>query len=420
MAALDTYKRLAGLSNSCVSRALDLYRETYHADPEVLAFAPGRVNLIGDHTDYAEGLVLPAALIDGCVCAIGANASTVTAASSELTGTPSIGAESEIQPEHLSSLPGWFRYAAGTFESMRQRFAPTQGGVNIAVASDVPSGSGLSSSAALEVSIATALEALWGLDIDDVDKALACQAAEHRFAEAPCGLMDQFVSITGKLGHAVRIDFRNVSSQHVPLPSPDAAVFVLLDSAVEHANDDGGYAARRAACESVLPKLGVRSLREVSLADLDGLPDGLTPEERDAVHHVVTENDRVARFSAALTEGRFADAGQLMAASHDSLSDVYRVSCPQVDTLVEIANRHEAVFGARMTGGGFGGWTVALIRAGAEEEAATSILAEYQSATGLESSWRLVEAGDGAEVLPAPASMSEVVSARVNGSSTRV
>jgi galactokinase len=228
------------------------------------------------------------------------------------------------------------RYAAGTFESMRTRFAPNAGGANIAVASDVPPGSGLSSSASLEVSIATALEHLWGVTIDPVEKAKACQSAEHEYAGAPCGLMDQLVSVMGKRGCAIRIDCRDATTTAVPMPPADEAVFVIFDSAVSHANDDGGYAARRAACESSLPKLGVRALRDVAPDRLGSLPDDLTPVEIDAVRHVVSENARVEAFTSLLPQAKLAEAGALMNESHRSLSETYRVSCPEVDTLAEI------------------------------------------------------------------------------------
>ena len=391
----------SGEGNSALDRALALYRETYGAEPEHVAFAPGRVNLIGDHTDYAGGLVFPAAMTDGCACAVGPDDSVLSAVSGDVGGAASVGVSGSLTASGLAGEPSWFRYAAGTFEVMRRTFAPRAAGSRMAVASDVPSGSGLSSSAALEVSIATALESLWGLEVGDVEKARACQAAEHEFAGTPCGLMDQLVSVVGRRDHAVRIDFADTTWEHVAMPPSSEAVFVLLDSAVKHANDDGGYAARRAACDSVLGTLGVDSLRSVAFESLDALPSTLSDVERDAVTHVVSENRRVERFADALRAGRYAEAGMLMAESHCSLSRTYRVSCREVDTLVSIALEHEGVFGARMTGGGFGGWTVALVRADAAAAVAASVIERYRDATGLESASRVVSAGDGARVLRA-------------------
>lgn len=380
-------------------RAAELYRTIYGRSPSLIAFAPGRVNLIGDHTDYCDGLVFPAALSDGCACAIGPRDHELAAVSAELAGEPVVNARGTILPEHLDGEPGWMRYAAGTFESMRTRFAADAGGANIAVASDVPTGSGLSSSASLEVSIATALEHLWGVAIDPIEKAKACQAAEHEYAGAPCGLMDQLVSVKGKTGCAIRIDCRDATTQAVPLPPATEAVFVIFDSSVTHANDDGGYAARRAACESSLPKLGVRALRDVTLADLGNLPADLTPEEVDAVCHVVSENARVEAFTSLLPAGKLLDAGRLMNESHRSLAETYRVSCPEVDTLAEIVRNQPGVFGARMTGGGFGGWIVSLMKADAAERTGESVREAYKSATGLETTCRIVEAGDGARLV---------------------
>lgn len=381
---------------SPAERAAGLYRRTFGVEPVGLAFAPGRVNLIGDHTDYCEGLVFPAALTEGCACAVGPREGLVAAVSGEMPGRPVVDASGPIEPDDLADHPGWMRYAAGTFQTMRERFAPDAGGANIAVASDVPPGSGLSSSASLEVSIATALEVLWGVRADPIEKARACQAAEHRFAGAPCGLMDQLVSVLGREGCALRIDCRDASATPVPLPPSDRASFVIFDSTVSHANDDGGYARRRAACESSLPKLGVGSLRDVDPARLADLPDSLDEAERDAVWHVVTENRRVAAFGEMLSNLRLREAGLLMDESHRSLSEVYRVSCPEVDTLVRVARSQAGVLGARITGGGFGGWVVALIEADAIDGAVQKVIDAYHDATGLRSSCRVVRAGAGA------------------------
>jgi galactokinase len=391
---------IPGLSHASPPlRAAELYRMTFGAEPAFVAFAPGRVNLIGDHTDYCEGLVFPAALSDGCACAVGPRNGELSLVSADVDGEATVETGERIEPDDLADLPGWVRYGAGTYEAMRRRFAPDAGGANIAVASDVPTGSGLSSSASLEVSIATALEHLWGLTIDPVEKARACQFAEHAFAGAPCGLMDQLVSVMGQRGCAIRIDCRDASTIAVPLPPADRARFVIFDSAVSHANDDGGYAARRAACESSLPKLGVTALRDVRPEALNSLPASLTDVEVDAVQHVVTENDRVAAFTKLLPEGRLGEAGALMNESHRSLSEVYRVSCPEVDTLASITREQPGVFGARMTGGGFGGWIVALIKTDAIDRVAAEVTESYEAKTGLLTSHRVVQAGNGARLV---------------------
>jgi galactokinase len=397
--AFEAATKLDVSNASPPQRAAALYRATFGRSPSFVAFAPGRVNLIGDHTDYCEGLVFPAALSDGCACAVGPRAGELAAVSAELAGEPVIDAGGPIAPEHLDGEPGWMRYAAGTFESMRARFAPGAGGASIAVASDVPTGSGLSSSASLEVSIATALEHLWGVTVDPVEKARACQSAEHVFAGAPCGLMDQLVSVMGRRGCAIRIDCRDATTRAVPMPPADEAVFVIFDSAVSHANDDGGYAARRRACESSLPKLGVRALRDVTPADLRELPASLTPVEIDAVRHVVSENARVEAFTTLLPKGELARAGALMNESHRSLSETYRVSCPEVDTLAEIVRGQRGVHGARMTGGGFGGWIVSLMESSAVDRVSGSVREAYSAATGLETEHRIVVAGDGARLV---------------------
>lgn len=419
MAATNPSPESSADPSRCAERAVELFRSRYGREPGRLAFAPGRVNLIGDHTDYAGGLVLPAALTQGCVCAIGERSGVFEAVSADVDGVASVEASGVLEAADLAGQPSWFRYAAGTFQTMREACGSDSTGASIAVASAVPSGSGLSSSAALEVSIATALEALWGVSLSAHEKAVACQKAEHRFTGTPCGLMDQLISVTGRRGFAVRIDFADDSLEYVAMPDAGEAVFVLFDSAVKHANDDGGYAARRAACESVLPKLGIATLREVDAEGLDDLPATLTDVERDAVRHVVTENRRVELFAADLAAGRLSSAGAHMNDSHWSLSRTYRVSCPQVDTLVEIASGTEGVLGARMTGGGFGGWTVALMRAADAERVGREVLERYEAQTGLKSSCRVVATGDGARLVSDAAPVAEVVSPAVRAGSPR-
>lgn len=397
--SMGVASRLEVPTPSPEARARALFRRQFGTEPTALAFAPGRVNLIGDHVDYCDGLVFPAALSDGCVCAVGPRSGSIAAVSAEMDGEAMIDVLSAIEPGDLAAQPGWFGYVAGTFEMMRSRFCPGADGVNIAVASAVPTGSGLSSSASLEMSVATALESHWGLSLDAVEKALACQKAEHVYAGTPCGLMDQLVSATGRAGCAIRIDCRDASTHAMRLPPVGRAAFVIFDSAVSHANGDGGYAERRAACESALPKLGVSSLRDVEPGALDALPDGLNEAERDAVHHVVGEIDRVRRFPDLLAAMRLGEAGTLMNESHASLSGVFRVSCPEVDKLAGIIREQPGVYGARMTGGGFGGWVVSLIAAEAVDEASEAVTLAYRRATGLETTSRVVVAGDGARAL---------------------
>lgn len=381
------------------ARARALYRAHFGTEPTAIAYAPGRVNLIGDHVDYCDGLVFPAALSDGCVCALGPRKGSIEAVSAEIEGSAGIDVLSPIVPGDLSGCPSWFAYVVGTYEMMRRRFMPDAGGVNIAVASAVPTGSGLSSSASLEMSIATALETHWGLSLDPVEKALACQKAEHDFAGTPCGLMDQLVSATGEPGCAIRIDCRDATTEAVRLPDDNLAAFVIFNSTVSHENGDGGYAERRAACESALPKLGVASLRDVTPEAIGDLPDALTEVEVDAVRHVVSEIDRVRRFPRLLAEGRLDEAGALMNESHASLSGTFRVSCDEVDTLARLIREQDGVYGARMTGGGFGGWVVALIEGDAVGRVGRVVADSYQLATGLETEHRMVIPGSGARAL---------------------
>ena len=368
-----------------IKRAVHAYREAFGEMPTRVAFAPGRANLIGDHTDYCEGFVLPIALSIGCACAVG----SAEAASLEVDGP--------IEPDDLNDQPGWARYAIGTFETASRAMRPASRGARMAIASSVPLGSGLSSSAALEVSVAMALKGLWDASIDGVDLARACQAAENNYAGMPCGLLDQLASVFGATDHAVRIDCRTMDIERAELPNRDVAEFVLIDSDVRHSHTTSAYAERRASCEGAAASLGVRSLRDVDTSDerIGSLPS----DQRDAVLHVTSENDRVLRFIDALAAGDLKAAGERMVESHRSLSETYRVSCDEIDVLAELVNASDDVFGARMTGGGFGGWLVALIRPGSGERLMERVAPAYAERVGRNATLRHIVPSDGARLV---------------------
>ena len=274
--------------------------------------------------------------------------------------------------------------------------------MRISIASDVPTGSGLSSSAALELSIAYALLAHASVAIDSPGEiAKLCQLAEHEFAGMPCGIMDQLVSASGVRGSAALIDCRTETVEHVRLPDADRAVFVLFDSGVKHTNTSGAYALRRAACESASAKLGVRALRDVHDPDAAIADRTLDQSQRQAVRHVVSENRRVLRFRDVLASGRLDLAGECMNMSHRSLSEVYRVSCPELDQLAEICVDTPGTLGARMTGGGFGGWVIALIEAKHQADVVRTVAGRYGSVRGgAPAAHRRVVPSAGARVIP--------------------
>ena len=374
------------------------YFEQYFGHkPQVIAASPGRVNLIGEHTDYNEGFVLPMAL----------NKINVVAVAPSPTGQHRwIGAIGEqpivIDPADVTKVgdPFWSNYVRGVICMLERRGIKVPP-VDMLIDSNVPRGGGLSSSAAFEVSACTALAALCGAEVTPTERALIGQATEHEFVNVPCGIMDQFISANGKKDHALMLDCKDLSYKLIPMTDPAVSVLVI-DSAVKHSLADGGYAARRKNCEDACAILGVHSLREATLEQLDANKDKLGDLCYRRARHVVGENLRVDEFAKALAAGDWDTAGRAMRGSHASLRDDFEVSCAEVDTLVSLADTipsAEAVYGARMTGGGFGGCIVALVKSDTVEQVAHQMLDAYRDALGIETSYIVTRPGDGARIL---------------------
>ena len=336
------------------------FAHAFGVSPTHFSSAPGRVNLIGEHTDYSGGMVLPMALSLRCF-AVGALAS---AANSEVLAVDlhqrTAFDLTRVAPDYFP--PGnWARYVAGTLACLARAASLTNPlPIRIALSSAVPPGAGLSSSAALEVSVATLAAAMWGLHFDPIAIARACQEAEHTFAGVPCGIMDQLISVRAERGHALLIDCRSLDTTPIPLPAATDAVFVVADSRVKHALGSGEYAKRRASCESAAAVLGVSSLRDATIDLLRTRHADLTDDQLVCALHVIGENQRVRRFADALRRGDLPAAGRAMTESHRSLRDDFRVSCSELDTLVSTALATPGVHGSRLTGAGFGGCTVTL------------------------------------------------------------
>ena len=347
--------------------------------------APGRVNLIGEHTDYNDGFVLPIA-IDRATLAAGARRDDrrVTFRSRQADGEATVDLDAPVEPGE----PAWANYPRGVAAGLLATGAGLAG-CDILFDSDVPLGSGLSSSASLEVAAALALLAAAGgegtpkaasLRDEGVSPsprlqqlAAICQRAEHEFAGAPCGIMDPSVVLMAREGAALLLDCRSGETEHVPFDDPSAVVLVV-DTQVRHAIGGGEYAERRRQCETAARKLGVPSLRDLGEADLArAAADGrIAGKDLMRARHVVGEIARTPRAAEALRGRDMKAFGELMAASHASLRDDYEVSCPELDAVVELAGAREGVFGARMTGGGFGGCAIVLAesaRSGAIAEA---------------------------------------------------
>jgi len=323
-------------------------------------WAPGRINLIGEHTDYSGGLVLPAAIELGLAIAVRPGQEHVRMSSTTFGDAAPFAADGSGP-----RISGWGRFGQAVAAELDQLGRPAIG-LEATVSSTLPAGSGLSSSAALEVGIALALCAVADFELDALDLAAACQRAEREAVGVPCGILDQAASLLGRAGQAIMLDCR--STEHVYVSVPADAAFLIVDSGVDRSLEHTGYSTRRSELERGLAQLGVDSPRDLSLSDIDGLDE--VPERR--LRHVITENDRVARFAAALQDGDLPAAGQLMSASHASLRDDYMVSIPELDRLVVQAQEHGAL-GARMLGGGFGGSVLALARTDQAEAIATAM-----------------------------------------------
>ncbi len=345
------------------------FEALYGRPPTTVAEAPGRVNLIGEHTDYNEGFVLPMPIPQKTRAELARRSDRlVTVVSAELGETQSYALGEERR------TGSWIDYVQGLTRALREKGHHVEG-FDLRLESDVPLGSGLSSSAALEVSVLRALRAEFHLDIDDVLLARLGQKAENEHVGAPVGLMDQMTSSLGRQGEALFLDTRTLVTESIPLP--DSVEVVVIDSGVRHSNVGGDYARRRNECRRAADLLGVPQLRDADLAMLQAaqLPEPLDRRAR----HIITENTRVLETVAALRRGDLATVAAALSASHASMRDDFQISVPQVDLLVSLAAAEPAVRCARLTGGGFGGSIVALADAGQGAEAALSVVRQYES-----------------------------------------
>ncbi len=382
------------------SRAAQAFREAYGREPRLFR-APGRVNLIGEHTDYNDGFVLPIALDRETMTAAGSRADRkLRARSLDPASLAPAGEAGEIDLDAPAARRGtWLDYVEGTARVLEERFGRVPG-ADLLVMGDVPVGAGLSSSAALEMAIATALASLAGWTLDRHALALAGQAAEHRFVGTRCGIMDQLVSMLGQAGHALLMDCRSLETRPIPL-HPERASVLVFDSGVRHQHSSGEYNVRRAQCEEAVSRLAavlptVRALRDVTPDELERHAEVLPEPLRKRARHVVTETDRTVRAASALSRGDLSGFGGLMFASHRSLRDDFEVSLPELDALVQAAVSAPGVLGARMTGGGFGGCTVTLVERGQEGAAGAAIAKAFATRFGRAPAWFLTHASDGA------------------------
>jgi galactokinase len=357
----------------------------------VVAFAPGRVELLGNHTDYNEGLVLAAAIDLGVTIRTEKLGRDVVEVSSETNGR-----EVSVSLKNLQRLEEepWANYPIGVIKTLREAGLEI-GGLRLRVSSNLPVGSGLSSSAAFEVATAVAALELFGLSMQPMALAQLCQKAENEFVGVRCGLLDQAASVFGKEDAAILLDFRATSARTVPLP-PGAAL-LLVDSGVPHQLTGGEYNERRSQCQAAAAALGVNALRDVTSEVISSA--SLDPLIRARALHITGENERVLAGVATLESGRMAKFGQLMFQSHESSRRNFKNSTSFLDALVEIAAATPGVFGARLTGGGFGGATIWLVENDKAQEILSNVSKTYRQKTGATCAALITKPSQGARVL---------------------
>ena len=332
------------------------FQEVFGTPPDIIASAPGRVNLIGEHVDFLDGFVLPFAISDATTVAIAKNSSNkIRCASIQKKGVVSTIDCANIAPK---SGEAWTRYPIGVLWSLG-----IETGIDILVDGQVPLGAGLSSSAALECAVATAINELFNLGLTLPELARAAQRAENIYVGMPCGIMDQSVSLMATEGNALLLDTRDLSIEQIPFNiAPLGLELLVIDTQVHHALVDGGYAERRASCEKAIADLGITSLRDISISEFVARKPELDEKTYLRAFHGVTEMQRVLEAVALLKAGDFVGFGEIVTAAHISLRDNYTVSCPELNLAVDTALKFGAL-GSRMIGGGFGGSAIALIKA---------------------------------------------------------
>jgi galactokinase len=376
---------------------IERFTKLYGTEP-LLVQAPGRVNLIGEHTDYNEGFVFPAAIGFQTRVAIGKRPDRRLVVTSE-----NYGERMEFDLDKLPDAPRrhWSDYVVGVVK-LTERTLGGLPGANLLLNGDVPQGAGLSSSAALEVAVCKAFLEISGQTLDGVTIAKLCQRAENEFIGARCGIMDQFISVHGKKNHALRLDCRTLEYRLLPIPADTR--LVICNTMVRHSHAAGEYNERRAECEAAAHYFakrvpGVKSLRDVTMDDLEKLGGGMSDLIRKRCHHILSENLRVLQAAEALQAKNLNLFGRLMVSSHASLRDDFEVSCKELDLMVQLAEHRVGVYGARMTGGGFGGCTINLVQENYVEDFKKTVGEGYERETGRAPEIYISSAADGANRL---------------------
>jgi galactokinase len=373
-------------------QVIEAFEQRYQESPALVIRAPGRVNLIGEHTDYNDGFVLPMAIDRATWIALRPRTDRQVIVQLLNLGTDSAFDLDNLQREKASPI----EYIKGVAWAMQSAGYTLNGWEGVLVG-DVPIGAGLSSSAALELASARAFAAVSGIAWDAPKMARLSQKAENEWVGMNCGIMDQMISAVGRDQHALLIDCRSLESELLPLP-PDT-VIAVLDTTTRRGLVDGAYNERRQQCESAAQFFGVTALRDVSIDEFEARAAELDPLIRRRARHVVYENDRTLRAIEAMLAGDPVELGLLMNASHESLRDDFEVSSEALNQIVDCARQHEACYGARMTGGGFGGCAVALVRQDAAESFGDHVTACYREVAQLDTNIYICSASDGANII---------------------
>jgi galactokinase len=379
--------------------ARQTYSDRLGSQPQWVVAAPGRVNLIGEHTDYNDGFVMPMAIERYVVIAAGrteGEGNSLRVFSDAMDSECCIAVGEPVADD----LPQWAIYVRGVLEEMLTAGYPC-GALQAVIHANVPLGGGLSSSAALEVATATMVEAVTGKTLGGVEKAKLCQRAENVHVGMPCGIMDQFSSAVCEADRLMQLDCRSLKTKQVPFTNPNVTV-LIINSNVRRELASSAYPIRRGQCETAAKQLGVPALRDATMTMLDKMADQLEEVVYRRARHVITENKRVEDMAAALESNNWALAGELMYSSHDSLRDDYEVSCDELNLLVDTAHQigtGGGVIGSRLTGAGFGGCTVTLVESDAVDDVAGRIAQTYQTTLNIEPALFTTRPGPGAHVV---------------------
>lgn len=379
--------------NNLISSVKTAFINTFKIEP-LLIFSPGRINIIGEHTDYNDGFVFPAAVNKGIVAAFQKSDSDTS-----VTYALDMNSSVEFSLEDFEPLePGsWENYILGVISEIKKK-GKAIGNFNVVFSGDIPAGSGMSSSAALENSIAYGLNELFGLGLSKHEMIYISQKAEHNYVGVNCGIMDQFASMFGIQNNALLLDCRSMDFKSYEIDFKDHQL-ILINTNVKHNLSDSAYNDRRSVCEHISKLLGIKALRDATGSDLETIKDQVTPENYQKALFIIQENDRALKASKAMEAGDLVTLGKLIYGSHHGLQHQFKVSCEELDFLVEQAKNNPEVLGARMMGGGFGGCTINLVAKNAIERFTESTSKAYKEKFNKDCSVYFVELSNGTHVI---------------------